>query len=65
MYFNCILCDDGLGFRGTLLDIMAGYASWLEAGTRNLTLYSPTPQQSLRQWRPFANDNEASAYKSW
>ena len=30
----------------------------------HLTLYSPNAQQSVRQWRPFANDNEANAHKT-
>ena len=47
-----------------LLDIMVVYASRLEASylTHHLTLL--TPQQSVRQWRSFVNDNEANAHKS-
>ena len=32
--------------------------------TFRLTVYSPKPQQSVRQWRPFAKDNEANAHKA-
>ena len=32
--------------------------------THHLTFYSPKPQQSLRQWRPFVNDNEVNSHKS-
>ena len=32
---------------------------------RHLTLYSPKPQPSVRQWRPFANNNEVIAHESW
>ena len=31
--------------------------------SRYLTLHSPKSQQSIRQCRSFANDNEASAHK--
>ena len=40
-----------------LLDIMA------RGEVTDLTLYSPKSQQSVRQWKPFANDNEANALK--
>ena len=32
--------------------------------TFRLTVYSPKPQQSVRQWRPFAKDNEANPHKA-
>ena len=35
--------------RSTLVDIMVGYASWLEPN--QLTLYLPKPQQAVRQIR--------------
>ena len=41
----------------TALDVRLG-------NFHHLTLYSLKPQQSIRQWKPFANDNEAIAYKS-
>ena len=49
-----------------LVDLVIGYVFWLEASylARHLTLYSPKPQQYVRQWRPFANKNEANAQKS-
>ena len=45
---------------------MGGYASGYKTSelTRHLTLYSPKPQQSVRQWRPLVNDNEANAHKA-
>ena len=44
---------------------MGCYASRLQASklTRHLILYSPKPQQSVRQWKQFANDNEANAHQ--
>ena len=30
----------------------------------SLDPYSPNPQQSVKQWTPFANDNEAKDHKS-
>ena len=30
----------------------------------HLTFYSPNPQQSMRIWRPFANNNNANAHKA-
>ena len=40
------------------MHMMGGYASQLETSylILHLTLYSPKPQESVRQWRPFAND---------
>ena len=32
--------------------------------TRCVTLFSPKLQQSMRQWSPFANDNEANVHKA-
>ena len=50
----------------TLLAFMGSYTSSLEASylTRHLTLYSPKSQQSVRQLRPFANDNGENAHKA-
>ena len=49
------------------LAFMVGYASSLEANllSHHLTLYSQKPQQSVRQRRPFANDNEANTHKRY
>ena len=45
---------------------MGGYASLLGASklTHHLNLYSPKPQQSVREWSPFSNYNEVNANKS-
>ena len=43
----------------SLLDIMGS-----DSRPVNLTLHSLKPQQSVRQWRSFANDNEVNAHKS-
>ena len=49
-----------------LLDIKGGYTSWPKASilSLHLPLYSAKPQQSMRQRRPFSNDNETNAHKS-
>ena len=54
-------------YLDSLLDIMIGYASWLEATllTHLLTLYSPKPQQYVRLFANDANDNDINAHKSY
>ena len=40
---------------------ITGFCKWLHLLTRHLTFYSLEPQQSVRQWMPFAYDIEANA----
>ena len=44
--------------------IITRYCGRLHLLTRGqLTLYSPKPQQTVKQWEPFASDNKANAHK--
>ena len=64
----------GLQFQSGSFISITGYYWWLrllnqgQLLTLQLTLYSPKPQPSLRQFKafkPFANDNETNAHKSY
>ena len=59
--FNIKIC-----FEEIITIFMGGYVSLLEARElpRHWTLYSPKPQQFVRQCRLLANDNKAIAHKA-
>ena len=70
---ECILVTFIFKFQfqsGSFISI-TGYYGWLrlltqgQLLTHQSTLYSPKPQPSLRQWKPFANNNETNANKSY
>ena len=52
--------------QSALPAFMGSYASRHETSwlTHHFTLFSLKPQQFMRQWRPFTNDNEANYQKS-
>ena len=51
-------------FSRTRMQIMPLLVLWVFTPLTTLPLYSSKPKQSVRQRRPFPNNNEANAYKN-